>query len=124
MKASQCSDAQGAEGVRVADSCRKAGVSPATDFNRKKKKVEGMTPQEMRRLKQLEDENTKLQKADSRPQPRPRDIAGRHRAKCWSARSVQGFWTRDEHTLLEVSGLSRVSCGCSEAMGVSRAVLG
>ena len=45
----------------VADICRKAGISPATSFNWKKK-FEGMTPPEMRRLKQLEDENTKLRK--------------------------------------------------------------
>jgi putative transposase len=70
MKASQFSDAQKAfilkqcaEGVPVADICRKAGISPATYFNWKKK-FEGMTPPEMRRLKQLEDENTKLLVAD------------------------------------------------------------
>ena len=37
------------------------GYQPATYFNWKKK-FEGMTPPEMRRLKQLEDENTKLRK--------------------------------------------------------------
>jgi putative transposase len=68
MKASQFSDAQkafilkqGAEGVPVADICRKAGISQATYFNWKRK-YEGMTPPEMRRLKQLEDENGKLRK--------------------------------------------------------------
>jgi len=52
---------QGAEGVPVADICRKAGISQATYFNWKRK-YEGMTPPEMRRLKQLEDENGKLRK--------------------------------------------------------------
>ena len=68
MKASKFSDAQkafilkqGADGVPMADICRKAGISPATYFNWKKE-FEGMTPPEMRRLKQLEDENTKLRK--------------------------------------------------------------
>ena len=68
MKASKFSDAQkafilkqGAEGVPVADICRKAGISQATYFNWKRK-YEGMTPPEMRRLKQLEDENGKLRK--------------------------------------------------------------
>ncbi len=68
MKASKFTDAQkafiqkqGAEGVLVADICRKAGISQATYFNWKKK-FDGMTPQEMRRLKQLEDENGKLRK--------------------------------------------------------------
>jgi putative transposase len=68
MKASKFSDAQkafilkqGAEGVPVAEICRKAGISQATYFNWKKK-YEGLTPPEMRRLKQLEDENAKLKK--------------------------------------------------------------
>jgi putative transposase len=47
--------------VPVADICRKAGISPATYFNWKKK-LDGLLPTEMRRLKQLEDENSKLKK--------------------------------------------------------------
>src|ERR1700679_1149963 len=68
MKASKFSDAQkafilrqGADGVPVADIFRKAGISPATYFNWKKE-YDGMQPPEMRRLKQLEDENAKLKK--------------------------------------------------------------
>ncbi len=45
----------------VAEICRKAGISQATYFNWKKK-YDGMTPPEMRRLKQLEDENAKLKR--------------------------------------------------------------
>jgi putative transposase len=51
----------GADGVPVADICRKAGISQATYFNWKKK-YDGMLPPDMRRLKQLEDENSKLRK--------------------------------------------------------------
>ena len=68
MKASRFSDAQkafilrqGADGMPVADVCRKAGISQATYFNWKKK-YDGLLPDEMRRLKQLEDENGKLKK--------------------------------------------------------------
>ena len=68
MKASKFSDAQkafiikqGNEGVPVGEICRKAGISQATYFNWKKK-YDGLTPPEMRRLKQLEDENGKLRK--------------------------------------------------------------
>ena len=68
MKASQFSDAQkafilkqGRDGVPVADICRKAGINQATYFNWKKK-YDGLLPHEMRRLKQLEDENAKLKK--------------------------------------------------------------
>jgi putative transposase len=73
MKASRFSDAQkafilkqGADGVPVADVCRKAGISQATYFNWKRK-YDGLLPNEIRRLKQLEDENAKLRKvvADS-----------------------------------------------------------
>ena len=68
MKASKFSEAQkafilkqGSDGMPVADICRKAGISPATYFNWKKR-YDGMLPPEMRRLKQLEDENSKLKK--------------------------------------------------------------
>ena len=49
------------QGVRVEEICRKAGISQATYFNWKKK-YDGLLPTEMRRLKQLEDENGKLRK--------------------------------------------------------------
>ena len=68
MKASQFSDAQkafilkqGQDGVPVAEICRKAGISQATYFNWKKK-YDGLLPPEMRRLKQLEEENAKLKR--------------------------------------------------------------
>ena len=68
MKASRFSDAQkafilkqGADGMPVADICRKAGISQATYFNWKRK-YDGLLPNEIRRLKQLEDENNKLRK--------------------------------------------------------------
>ena len=68
MKASRFSEAQkafilkqGSNGMPVAEICRKADISPATYFNWKKR-YDGMQPPEMRRLKQLEDENAKLKK--------------------------------------------------------------
>jgi putative transposase len=68
MKASKFSDAQkafiikqGEEGTPVAEICRKAGLSQATYFNWKKKYA-GLLPSEMKRLKQLEDENSRLKK--------------------------------------------------------------
>lgn len=68
MKASKFSDAQkafiikqGEDGTSVAEICRKAGISQATYFSWKKKYA-GLLPTEMKRLKQLEDENSKLKK--------------------------------------------------------------
>ena len=68
MKASRFSDAQkafilkqGADGMSVADICRKAGISQATYFNWKKKYA-GMMPSEMKRLRALEDENNRLKR--------------------------------------------------------------
>ena len=68
MKASKFSDAQkalilkqGDNGLLVAEICRKAGISQATYFNWKKNYA-GLLPDEMRRLKQLEDENSRLKK--------------------------------------------------------------
>ena len=50
---------QGEDGMPVAEICRKAGMSQATYFNWKKK-YGGLLPVEMRRLKLLEDENSRL----------------------------------------------------------------
>ncbi len=68
MKASKFSDAQkafiikqGEEGTPVSEICRKSGISQATYFNWKKKYA-GLLPSEMKRLKQLEDENGRLKK--------------------------------------------------------------
>lgn len=46
-------------GERVADVCRKLGVSP-NSFYQWRRKYQGMGVTELRRLRQLEDENRKL----------------------------------------------------------------
>ena len=68
MKGSRFSDAQkafiikqGEDGTPVAEVCRKAGISQATYFNWKNKYA-GLMPSEMRRLRKLEDENSRLKK--------------------------------------------------------------
>jgi putative transposase len=67
MKASKFSEAQIAfvlkqadDGSAVAEVCRKTGISLATHFNWKK--YAGLMPSEMKRLRQLEDENAKLKR--------------------------------------------------------------
>ena len=68
MRASKFTDAQkafvikqGESGIPVAEICRKAGISQATYFNWKKR-YGGLMPSEMKRLKELEDENTRLKR--------------------------------------------------------------
>ncbi len=52
---------QGEEGTAVGEICRKAGISEATYYNWRKK-YRGLMPPEMKRLRQLEEENGKLKK--------------------------------------------------------------
>ena len=52
---------QAATGTPVEEVCRKLGISQATFF-RWKKVYGGLTPSEMKRLKLLEEENSKLKK--------------------------------------------------------------
>lgn len=66
MKASKFSESQIAfvlkqaeDGTAVAEVCRKPGISEATFYNWRKKYA-GFMPSEMKRLRQLEDENSKL----------------------------------------------------------------
>ena len=49
------------EGTKVEEVCRKAGISEATYYNWRKK-YGNLMPSEMKRLKQLEEENQRLKK--------------------------------------------------------------
>lgn len=49
------------QGLKVADICRKHGISDATFYNWKSKYA-GMTVDEFKRLKELEQENARLKK--------------------------------------------------------------
>ncbi len=52
---------QAEEGTPIAEVCRKAGISEATYYVWRKK-YGGLMPSEMKRLKQLEEENQRLKK--------------------------------------------------------------
>jgi putative transposase len=52
---------QAEEGTKVEEVCRKAGISEATYYNWRKK-YGNLMPSEMKRLKQLEEENQRLKK--------------------------------------------------------------
>ena len=96
MKASKFTDAQKAfiikqteDGTSVAEVCRKAGISSATFFNWKKKYA-GLMPSEMKRLRELEQENARLKKivADlALDKEMLQDVIKRN---VWSAPPVQG----------------------------------
>jgi putative transposase len=68
MKASKFSEAQIAfvlkqadDGTAVGEVCRKAGISEATFYNWRKRYA-GLMPSEVKRLRQLEEENGKLKR--------------------------------------------------------------
>ena len=68
MKKSKFTEAQIAfvfklvdEGTAVAEVCRKAGISDATFYNWRKR-YGGMMPSEVRKLRQIEEENAKLKR--------------------------------------------------------------
>ena len=68
MKKSKFSEAQivfvlqqAEEGTPIAEVCRKAGVSEATFYNWRKK-FGGMMPSEVKKLRQLEEENNRLKR--------------------------------------------------------------
>ncbi len=68
MKKSKFSEAQIAfvlkqadEGTAVAEVCRKSGISEATFYNWRKR-YGGMMPSEVRKLRQIEEENAKLKR--------------------------------------------------------------
>jgi len=52
---------QAEDGTSVGEVCRKAGISEATYYNWRKKYA-GLMPSEMKRLRQLEEENAKLKR--------------------------------------------------------------
>lgn len=52
---------QAEDGTSVAEVCRKAGIAKATFYNWRKK-YGGLMPSEMKRLKMLDEENTRLKR--------------------------------------------------------------
>lgn len=52
---------QAEDGTPIGEVCRKAGISDATFYNWRKRYA-GLMPSEMKRLRQLEEENAKLKR--------------------------------------------------------------
>ena len=107
MKRSKFSEAQVAfilrqaeEGTAIGEVCRQAGISEAT-FYAWRKKYGGLLPSEMKRLRQLEEENGKLKKivADlsldkamlqSLPPDLIRGMSSRESSEAWPPAAVGG----------------------------------
>ena len=110
-------------GIAVADICRKHGISDATFYNWRNR-YGGMEVSDARRLKALDDENRKLKK---RLAESMLDVATLREAlgKMYGPpRRCKVQVRSDDPVCINVSGLSRVDCCCSQAMMRSaRAVL-
>ncbi|MBB4146208.1 putative transposase, partial [Rhizobium rhizoryzae] len=89
---------QAEDGTPIGEVCRKAGISDATFYNWRKKYA-GLMPSEMKRLRQLEEENAKLKRivADlSLDKAMLQDVLSKN---VWSALSLQGSLAADECSL-------------------------
>ena len=76
-------------GMKVADLCRKYGISDATFYNWKAK-YGGMEVSEAKRLKALEEENAKLKKLLAEQMLDATALRELLAKNVWSASSVQG----------------------------------
>jgi putative transposase len=102
-------------GMKTADLCRKHGISEPTFYNWKAK-YGGLEVSEAKRLKGLESENAKLKKllADAMlDNAALKDLLTKCMVRPGVARS---FFLLSEAACVNVSGLSRASCCCSQAM--------
>ena len=103
-------------GMKTADLCRKHGISDATFYNWKAK-YGGLEVSEARRMKGLESETARLKKllADAMlDNAAPKDLPAK---KCMTCPAQARFVVVPTTAVrLNVSGLSRVGCGCSQAM--------
>ena len=115
---------QAETGTAVAEVCRKLGISEAT-FYSWKKKYGGLDPAELRRLRQLEEENAQLKRIVAEPDTGQADVAGRVKKSA----EVPATKTAGEHAADGVSGLgtSRLAlwqiCGMDgifNNLGISR----
>ena len=80
------------------------------------KRFGALQANDVKRLRQLEAENARLKKLVAERDLEievMKEVAAKN---VWSAPSVQGSWTRHDDSCVNVSGLSRVGCCCSQAM--------
>lgn len=125
MKASKFTQAQiafvlkqAADGTPVGDVCRKAGISDATFYNWPKKYA-GLMPSEMKRLRQLEEENAKLKRivADlSLDKAMLQDVLSKSSFACRSSNR----WRTGAHPVSQTSACRHNQNGLAKWVGRSR----
>jgi len=86
---------QAEEGTAVAEVCRKAGISEATYYSWRKR-YGGLMPSEMKRLKQLEEENAKLKRIVADLSLDKEMLQGVIKRKLWGLRGGASWSTRSE----------------------------
>ena len=103
-------------GSKTGDVCRKHGISSAT-FYKWKAKYGGLDVSEARRLKVLTERECEAEEAVGRGDARQRHVEGSQFKKCMVRPGVaRSFLLLSEAACVNVSGLSQVSCCCSQAM--------
>lgn len=102
MKKSKFTEAQIAfvlkqadEGTAVAEVCRKAGISEATFYNWRKR-YGGMMPSEVRKLRQIEEENAKLKRLVADLSPDKAMLQDVLAKKLRGLLTGASWWTRSE----------------------------
>jgi putative transposase len=99
----------------VAAVAKRHGISEQTIYTWRKR-FGALQANDVKRLRQLEAENARLKKLVAERDLEievMKEVAAKN---VWSAPSVQGSWTRHDDSCVNVSGLSRVGCCCSQAM--------
>jgi putative transposase len=102
-------------GAKTADLARKHGISEATFYNWKAK-FGGMDVSEAKRLKALEDENAKLKKLLAEQMLDAAALRELLSKMYGPPRPCKGRFADDDAVCINVSGLSRVSRCCGQAM--------
>ena len=102
-------------GAKAADLARKCAVSETTLYNWKAK-FGGMDVSEAKRLKAREEENARLKKLLADQMLDAAALRELCQKMYGPPRPCRGRVRSDDPVCINVSGLSRASCGCSQAM--------